>query len=178
MGTSGSEAGQQRPSRKTGRAQLSDPYTYVPTWTVMVYVAFVFGVYPRRVLGWRAAGQMTTPLVLDALEMALWTPRSASPPSPGWCIAPTSAQHSSITFTERLLAAGIDGSVGSVGDANDNALAEFQIGCYNRADQTPTAPGATSPKVEAATLDCIDDLTPIETEQLHYRLKPDLAEAG
>ena len=50
-------------------------FTYVATWTGMVYVAFVIDVFSRRVVGWRAATTMTTPLVLDALEMALWTRR-------------------------------------------------------------------------------------------------------
>ena len=50
-------------------------FTYVPTWEGMVYVAFIFDVFSRRILGWRAATSMTTPLVLDALEMALWTRR-------------------------------------------------------------------------------------------------------
>jgi putative transposase len=47
--------------------------TYVPTWSGMIYVAFVFDVFSRRILGWRAATRMTTPLVLDCLEHALWT---------------------------------------------------------------------------------------------------------
>ena len=50
-------------------------YTYVPTWTGMVYVAFVIDAYSRRILGWRAATSMKTALVLDALEQALWTRR-------------------------------------------------------------------------------------------------------
>jgi putative transposase len=47
-------------------------FTYVPTWSGMVYVAFVIDVYSRRILGWRAATSMKTALVLDALEMAIW----------------------------------------------------------------------------------------------------------
>jgi putative transposase len=47
-------------------------FTYVPTWSGMVYVAFVIDVYSRRILGWRAASSMKTALVLDALEMAIW----------------------------------------------------------------------------------------------------------
>jgi transposase InsO family protein len=50
-------------------------FTYVATRTGMVYVAFVIDVFSRRVVGWSAATKMTTPLVLDALEMALWTRR-------------------------------------------------------------------------------------------------------
>ena len=67
MGTSGSEGGQQKPtSRKTGRALLSDPYTYVATWSGCVYVAFVFDVFSRRIVGWRTATSMTHRAGLDA----------------------------------------------------------------------------------------------------------------
>ena len=48
-------------------------FTYVATWTGMVYVAFVIDAYSRRILGWRAATTMRTSLVLDALEQAVWT---------------------------------------------------------------------------------------------------------
>lgn len=50
-------------------------YTYVATWSGTVYVAFVFDVYSRRIVGWRAATSMTTDLVLDTLEMAIWSRR-------------------------------------------------------------------------------------------------------
>lgn len=52
-------------------------YTYVATWAVMVYVAFVLDAFSRRILGWRAASSMRTELVLDALEMAIWTRTTA-----------------------------------------------------------------------------------------------------
>ena len=48
-------------------------FTYVPTWSGMVYVAFVFDAYSRRILRWRAATTMKTTLVLDALEQSVWT---------------------------------------------------------------------------------------------------------
>jgi len=48
-------------------------FTYCPTWAGMVYVAFVFDVFSRRILGWRVTTRMTTPLVLDCLEQAIWT---------------------------------------------------------------------------------------------------------
>ena len=51
----------------------------LPTWAGMVYVAFVFDVFSRRILGWRAAATMTTPLVLDCLEQAIWTRRPRGP---------------------------------------------------------------------------------------------------
>ncbi len=47
-------------------------FTYVPTWDGMVYVAFVFDVFSRMIVGWRAATSMSTDLVLDCLEMAVW----------------------------------------------------------------------------------------------------------
>jgi len=50
-------------------------FTYVPTWSGMVYVAFVIDAYSRQILGWRAATSMRTALVLDALEQALWARR-------------------------------------------------------------------------------------------------------
>src|SRR5262249_57151978 len=50
-------------------------FTYVPTWSGMVYVAFVIDAYSRRIVGWRAATSMRTALVLDALEQALWARR-------------------------------------------------------------------------------------------------------
>ena len=50
-------------------------FTYVSTWSGWVYVAFVIDAYSRRILGWRTATTMTTPLVLDAIEHAIWTRR-------------------------------------------------------------------------------------------------------
>ena len=167
-------------------------FTYVPTWAGMVYVAFVFDVFSRRILGWRAAARMTTPLVLDALEMALWTRHKDGVASLAGLVHHNDAgsQYTSIAFTERLCEAGVDPSVGSVGDAYDNALAESQIGCYKTELINPDGPWRDLTQVEAATLhwvfwfnterphESIDDLTPIEAEDLHYRLNPDLAEAG
>jgi putative transposase len=52
-------------------------FTYVATWAGTVYVAFIFDVFSRRIVGWRAATRMTTELVLDTLEHAIWTRRQA-----------------------------------------------------------------------------------------------------
>ena len=167
-------------------------FTYVATWAGMVYVAFVFDVFSRRIVGWRADTRMTTPLVLDALEMALWTRHKDGVTALAGLVHHNDAgsQYTSIAFTERLCQAGVDPSVGSVGDAYDNALAESQIGCYKTELINPDSPWRDLAQVEAATLDwvdwfnterpheSIDDLTPIEAEQLHYRLITDLAEAG
>jgi len=50
-------------------------FTYCSTWSGIVYVAFIIDVFSRRLVGWKAARSMTTPLVLDALNMAAWTRR-------------------------------------------------------------------------------------------------------
>ncbi len=107
-------------------------FTYVPTWSGMVYVAFVFDAYSRRILGWRAATTMKTTLVLDALEQAVWTRQQAGVIELDGLIHHSDAgsQYTSIAFTERLAEAGAAPSVGSVGDAYDNALAESIIGLF------------------------------------------------
>ena len=72
--TSGSEGGPGRPTGgNSGTAPRYDPYTYRSTWSGVIYVAFIVDVFSRRIVGWKAARQMTTPLVLDALNMAAWT---------------------------------------------------------------------------------------------------------
>jgi putative transposase len=166
-------------------------FTYCPTWTGMVYVAFVFDVFSRRILGWRAATSMTTPLVLDCLEQAIWTRQREGADLTG-LIHHTDAgsQHTSIAFTDRLVEAGIDASVGSVGDAYDNALAESQIGLFKAELVHRHGPWRDRDHLEAAVLDwvewynterpheAIDDLTPVAAEELHYRYRASLAEAG
>ena len=62
-------------------------FTYCSTWSGIVYVAFVIDVFSRRLVGWKAARTMTTPLVLDALNMAAWTRRHTT--STDWCVIPT-----------------------------------------------------------------------------------------
>ena len=87
----------------------------------MVYVAFVFDVYSRRILGWRAATNMRKELVLDALEMAVWTRARDGVTDLTGLVHHTDAgsQYTSIKFTERLAEAGAAPSVGTVGDAYD-----------------------------------------------------------
>lgn len=167
-------------------------FTYVPTWSGMVYVAFVFDVHSRRILGWRAATSMCTGLVLDCLEMALWTRRTEGVVDLSGLVHHTDAgsQYTSIAFTDRLIAHGIDPSAGSVGDAYDNALAESQIGLYKTELTHPWGPWTGRDQVEAATLEwvhwfnterthtAIDDLTPIETETFYYSHHQRQAEAA
>ena len=99
------------------------------------------------------------------------------------------AQYTSIAFTERLIAAGVDASVGSIGDAYDNALAESQIGLYKTELINVNGPWRGREHVEVDTLDwvhwfnterthgSISDLTPIEAEQI-YSKNTTLTEAG
>jgi transposase InsO family protein len=129
--------------------------TYVASWTGMVYVAFVIDVFSRRDVGWRAATDMTTPLVLDALEMALWTRRKDGITDLAGLVHHNDAgsQYTSIAFTQRLIDEGVDASVGSVGDAYDNALAESHMGLYKSELIHSYGPWKGLEHVEAATLD-------------------------
>ena len=105
--------------------------SYVWTLAGFVYVAFVVDVYSRRILGWRVAGTRHTSLVLDALRQALHT-RSSS--QYRWTAtglihhSDAGSQYTSLAFTAELIQAGIAGSIGTVGDALDNALMESTIG--------------------------------------------------
>ena len=167
-------------------------FTYVPAWTGMVYVAFVIDAYSRRILGWRAATSMRTTLVLDALEHALWTRRRQRRGSLTGLVHHTDAgsQYTSITFTERLAAAGVSGSVGTVGDAYDNALAESVIGLFKTELINPQGPWRTAEQVELATLEYTDwfnhrrlyeacgDIPPAELEDAYYRHNNRLTEAA
>jgi len=173
------------------RLRVAD-FTYVPAWTGMVYVAFVIDAYSRRILGWRAARSMTTPLVLDALEQALWTRRRDGAGDLAGLVHHTDAgsQYTSIAFTERLAAAGVSGSVGTVGDAYDNALAESVIGLFKTELIKPRGPRRTAEQVELATLEYVDwfnhrrlyeacgDVPPAELEAAYYSQNAVLTEAG
>jgi putative transposase len=123
----------------------------------MVYVsAFVIDAYSRRILGWRAARSMKTALVLDALEQALWTRQRNSAASLDGLVHHTDANSSNIhrsRFTDRLAAAGVSGSVGTAGDAYDNAVAESVIGLFkDRADQAPRPWRTAAPSPERRPL--------------------------
>jgi putative transposase len=114
------------------RTWVSD-FSYVITYSGTVYVAFVIDCYSRRIVGWKAATSMQTELVLEALEMALWARGRVGRGVEGKGLIHHSdrgSQYTSIAFTERLLEAGVDASVGSAGDAYDNALAESTISLF------------------------------------------------
>jgi putative transposase len=108
-------------------------FTYVWTLAGFAYVSFVTDVYSRRILGWRVSMSKTTPLVMSALEQALFTRRRSDVRFTATGLvfhSDAGSQYTSLAFTEALIDAGIAGSVGSVGDALDNALMESTIGLY------------------------------------------------
>ncbi len=136
------------------RLWLSD-FTYVATWAGFVYVAFVIDAYARRIVGWRASRTAHASFVLDALEQALHERR---PQHRAGLIhhSDRGSQYVSIKYTERLAEAGIEPSVGSVGDSYDNALAETINGLYKAEVIHRRGPWRTFEAVEFATLEWVD----------------------
>jgi putative transposase len=126
-------------------------FTYVATWSGIAFVAFVTDVYSRKIVGWRAADHMRTDLVLDALEMAMWH-RGEADLSRLVHHSDRGAQYTAIRYTQRLVDAGADPSVGSTGDSYDNALAESVIGLYKTELIGRQAPWRNVEDVELATL--------------------------
>lgn len=104
-------------------------FTYCSTWSGIVYVAFVVDVFSRRIVGWKAARNMTAPLVIDALNMAAWTRRD-SDLTGVICHSDAGSQYTSIAYTDRLDDIGAAPSIGTVGDSYDNAMAETTIGLF------------------------------------------------
>lgn len=133
-------------------------FTYVATWSGIVYVAFVVDVFSRAIVGWSAATSKRAKLVLDALDMALWRrDRAGNPAGPGLIHhSDAGSQYTSFAFTAHLLEAGIDASIGTVGDALDNALMESQIGLYKTELIKPRKPWHGLPDVELATAEWVD----------------------
>ena len=162
-------------------------FTYVATWAGFVYVAFVIDVFARRIIGWRVARSMSTDLVLDALEQALWARSGAKGVvhhSDRGC------QYLSIRYTERLAEVGAEPSVGSVGDSYDNALAETIIGLYKAEVIHHRGPWRHLDAVEYATLEWVDwfnhrrllepigNVPPAELEMAYYRQRDESAMAA
>ncbi len=160
-------------------------FTYVRTWAGFVYVAFVVDAFSRRIVGWRAARSMTTALVLDALEHALFTRAREGVTDLAGLISHSDAgsQYTSVALTQRLLEEGIDPSVGSVGDALDNAMAETTVGSFKNELIRRQGPWRDVDHVEIGTAGWVawfnterphnqlDDFTPEAVEKLHYAHK-------
>ena len=130
------------------RLWVSD-FTYVPTWSGTVYVAFIVDAFSRAIVGWKAATAMRTDLVLDALEMAIW--RRASVLSGLVAHSDAGSQYTSLRYTERLAEIGAAPSIGTVGDSYDNALAETVNGLYKNELIHRQGPWRTLDDIEVAT---------------------------
>ena len=161
--------------------------TYVSTWSGFVYVAFVIDVFARRIVGCNVSASARTDFVLDALEQAVHARR----PVQGGLIhhSDRGVQYVSIRYTERLGEAGIEPSVGRVGDSYDNALAET-INVLYKAEVIHRRSWRNRQDVELATLAWVDwfnhkrllgpigNIPPAEAEAAYYRQPRELAMAA
>jgi putative transposase len=120
-------------------------FTYVPTWAGVVYVAFILDAFSRRILGWRAAMNMHTALVLDALEMAIWTRARGGVTDLTGLVHHNDAgsQYTSIAFTTRLIDAGVDPSAASA-TPTTTPWPRPPSGCTRPSRSTEVGRGATS----------------------------------
>ena len=156
-------------------------FTYVATWAGFVYVAFVIDAYARRIVGWRVSRTAHASFVLDALEQALHDRR---PAHRGGLVhhSDRGSQYVSIKYTERLVEAGVEPSVGSIGDSYDNALAETINGLYKAEIIHRRGPWRSLEAVEFATLEWVDwfnnrrllepigSIPPAEAEERYYAM--------
>jgi transposase InsO family protein len=154
--------------------------TYVATWRGFVYVAFVIDAFARRIVGWRVSTSLRSDLALDALEQALYD-RTRDAEHNLIHHSDRGVQYLAIRYTERLAEAGIEPSVGSVGDSYDNALAETIIGLYKTEVIYRRGPWRSVEAVEFATLkwvhwfnqrrllEPIGNVPPAELEASYYQ---------
>ncbi len=161
--------------------------TFIATWAGFVYVAFIIDVFARRIVGWRVSRSLKTELVLDALEQALW---SRTPIEGLVHHSDRGCQYLSIRYSDKLVEAGIDASVGSVGDSYDNALAETINGLYKTEVIRHRGPWKNIDEVEYATLDWVDwfnhrrilepigNIPPAEYELMYYQQLEESSEAA
>ena len=143
---------------------------------------FIIDVFARYLVGWRVSRTAHTSFVLDALEQALYQRR---PAHRGGLIhhSDRGSQYVAIKYTERLAEAGIEPSVGSVGDSYDNALAETINGLYKAELIHRQAPWKSFEAVEMATLSWVDwfnhrrlmepigNIPPAEAEARYYAMQ-------
>jgi len=173
-------------ARRPNQQWVAD-ITFVATWGGFVYVAFVIDVFSRYIVGWRVSRSLRTDLVLDALEQALWSRK----PADGLVHhSDRGSQYLSIRYSERLAEAGIESSVGSVGDSYDNALAETINGLYKTEIIRKRGPWKTLEDVEYVTLEWVDwfnnrrllepigSIPPAEFEKQYYDLTEESAMAA
>ena len=134
-------------------------FTYVRTWGGFVYVAFAIDLYSRAVVGWSASTTKDVSFVEQCLAMALWRRDHTDRPVPAGMIHHSDAgsQYTSVRFTETLALQALSASIGSVGDAYDNAAAETVFGLFKNEAVASGSPFRTGPlrhlaDVEALTM--------------------------
>jgi putative transposase len=153
-------------------------FTYVSTWSGFVYVAFIVDAFSRMVVGWRVSTTMTTSLVMDALEHAIWTRHTML----DGVVAHSDAgsQYTAIAYTERLAEIGASPSIGTVGDSYDNAMAEAFNALYKTELTKRRGPWRNAEHLETETMPYINwfntkrlhgeigDIPPAEFEANYY----------
>jgi putative transposase len=180
--------GRQFVASAPNRVWVAD-FTYVATWSGTIYVAFVVDTFSRRIVGWSAATNKQTPLVLSALEMGLWQRDRANTPVIARELihhSDAGSQYTSFRLAAHLAAEQIAASIGTVGDALDNALMESTIGLYKTELIKPQRPWKALSDVELATAEWVDwynhrrlhgeigHVPPAEYEAAYYRQQPNL----
>ncbi|MGH9301888.1 MAG: IS3 family transposase, partial [Acidimicrobiales bacterium] len=122
-------------------------FTYVPAWCGFVYVALAIDLFSRVIVGWAVSTTKDVAFVEDCLSMALWRREHAGHPVPDGMIHHSDAgsQYTSIRFTETLALQGLSASIGSVGDAYDNAAAETVMGLYKNEAVAARSPFRAGP---------------------------------
>jgi putative transposase len=152
-------------------------FTYLRCWEGLVFLAFVIDVFSRRIVGWQLAGHMRTDLVLDALRMAL-SRRRAGADVQLVHHSDAGSQYTSYAFTQVLDDHGVLASIGSVGDAFDNALAESFVDSF-KTELIVDRVWRTRSQLELAVVEyvgwfnhsrlheALGDIPPVEFERLH-----------
>ena len=164
---------------RPGQLWVAD-FTYVATQDGFVYVAFIIDVYARCIVGRRAVYSMKARLVFDALDQALCARRHNRDLIHH---SDKGSRYLSVCYSDRLSAAGIRASTGTVGDAYDNALAESIIGLFKTEVLGHKGPWSGLAAVEYATLTWVDwfnnrrllgsigNIPPVEKEKEYHRLE-------
>lgn len=166
-------------------------FTYVPTWSGFVYVALVIDCFSRLIVGWQVSAVKDTAMVTTALKMALWRRDHYGHAVDDGLIHHSDAgsQYTSISFAETLVLEGIAASIGSIGDAYDNALAETTMGLFKTEALGPDSPFRAGPlrtldDVEYPVMEWVDwynnrrlhglldYVPPVEYESAYYAQLP------
>ena len=150
-------------------------FTYVPVYSGFVYVALVIDLYSRAIVGWETSTVKDTAFVEQCLKMALWRRKNANRPVDKGLLHHSDAgsQYTSIRYTDTLEIEGLIPSIGSVGDAYDNAAAETEMGLFKNeavAKGSPFRTGAL--KTESDVIEVVFDWVHwYNNERLHSTLE-------